>query len=107
MKWAEQITLGESLEKEGTAYWQQQVEQGEVNLRLRIITLAANGVDYLDIRPALGWAHRSAELADPLIVGMAKGKKEALELVRSLVEQCYRETGHADVRAYLLQRSGK
>ena len=37
----------------------------------------------------------------PYIVGIASGRIEAIELVRSMVQEAYDHTGSGDVRAYL------
>ena len=39
----------------------------------------------------------------PYIVGIASGRIEAIELVRSMVQEAYDHTGSGDVRAYLFQ----
>ena len=38
------------------------------------------------------------------IIGLAKGYAEALELVRSIIEEVYQNTGDADVKSYLRGR---
>ena len=35
------------------------------------------------------------------IIGLAKGYAEALELVRSIIEEVYQNTGDVDVKSYL------
>ena len=37
----------------------------------------------------------------PYIIGIASGRIEAIELVRSMVQEAYDHTGSGDVRAYL------
>ncbi len=37
----------------------------------------------------------------PLIIGIAKGRNEAIDLVRMIVEECYLTNGNADVISYL------
>ena len=43
---------------------------------------------------------------DVFVVGLAKGYLQALELVRELIDQVFRETGDADVRQYIWKRQG-
>ena len=38
------------------------------------------------------------------IIGLAKGYAEALELVRSIIEEVYQNTGDVDVKSYLRGR---
>jgi len=40
----------------------------------------------------------------PKIIGMAKGKEEALEMVRSLIDEMYRETGNFATAEYIENR---
>ena len=45
---------------------------------------------------------------DPMVLGVAKGKSEALELVRQMTEEAYGRFGRPDLRAYvrLLKEGG-
>ena len=40
-------------------------------------------------------------LHPPFIIGIARGRREATELVRQIVQEAYEHTGSGDVRAYL------
>ena len=56
------------------------------------------------IIPAAMLIQRSFYGICPKIIGMAKGKEEALEMVRSLIDEMYRETGTFATAEYIENR---
>ena len=54
--------------------------------------------------PAVTLVQRGARAICPLIIGMAKGKDEAIQMVRDVVEQVYKETGDFKIKEYLKNR---
>ena len=54
----------------------------------------------MDIIPAAMLLQKSFYGICPKIIGMANGKDEALEMVRSLIEEIYTETGTFQVAEY-------
>lgn len=43
----------------------------------------------------------------PLVIGIAHSYETAVELVRQIAEECYRQNGDADLKRYLAQRTEK
>ena len=58
----------------------------------------------MDIIPAAMLIQKSFYGICPKIIGMAKGKEEALEMVRSLIDEMYRETGTFATAEYIENR---
>ena len=71
---------------------------------LYLITMSKNPDNMLEIVLQREVLQKGYPNKDMRIVGLAKGKKEAIALVQSIVEESLRETGSADVREYLNQR---
>ena len=77
------------------------ISQGAGVVDVYLITLAANHRDQLDIFPANELMQKARRKNCPVIVGLACGYWEALELVEAMVQQTYRETATGNVRQWL------
>ncbi len=71
------------------------------------MTLAANPVNLLEMYPEDAVVQPYFLQSDLVVVGLAIGKSEADELIRSTIEKIYAETGGLDVRAYFGEDSGQ
>jgi hypothetical protein len=70
-------------------------------VNIYLITLAANGQDLLDILDSAFLQQKAVRRTLPMIVGLAKGYEEAVELVRQIVEETYTQRGDCKVPLYL------
>ncbi len=70
-----------------------------------LIALASNPENLFDIFHAAHLKERGFYRRDLFIVGIASGYEEALEMVRRMIEDIYRETGSFRVREYFGQSS--
>ncbi|MDD3794842.1 MAG: hypothetical protein PHE06_02500 [Lachnospiraceae bacterium] len=77
------------------------VEQKKMLTNIYLITLAANPENQLDIMPAGSLHFPYLERSCPLIIGIAAGYEEALELVGTIVTEVYQQTGDVRIRDYL------
>ncbi len=70
-----------------------------------LIALPSNPSNILDMYPAnvLLQTHFKDKkaLEDIYIVGIAKGCREALELIQNIIDDVYRNTGNFDISGYL------
>ena len=69
-----------------------------------IVTLSDNPGNILEILPAVTLVQRGARAICPLIIGMAKGKDEAIDLAVDIVKNIYGETGAFQVKEYFKNR---
>lgn len=83
------------------------INQGAGVIDVYLITLASNSRDQLDIFSANELLQKSRRKNCPVIVGLACGYWEALELVTRMTEQTYRATGTGAVRKWLEEQMGK
>ncbi len=99
MRWNERLYFGVSLEGKEEEI-KRSVEEGTASRSLRLIMPAGNGTDQLDIRRA------SDDLPeDALLFGAAKGRRECIELIVRITQDCVETTGGADLLAFLTGRS--
>lgn len=83
------------------------ISQGAGVIDVYLITLAANCRDQLDVFSANELLQKIRRKNCPVIVGLACGYWEALELVETMVRQTYQETGTGNVRKWLEEQIGK
>lgn len=100
MKWYKDLYLGESL----MSSWQKvirSIKAGKFLPDVYVIAFASNPENMLDIIPSRELL-QSAYPKDALrIIGVARGKKEAIALVQQIVEETYAKTGDVQIRQYL------
>lgn len=78
--------------------------QGKPVPSIYLITLSENPHNQLEILPALTLVQETAARICPEIVGIAKGKEEALELITDMVQTIYEETGELNIKEYWKNR---
>lgn len=104
MKWYEDLYVGDSIAgKANRIKWKINHHAGTVSIY--VIAFASNRQNLLDIIPAWELMQKSYPGKKEMqIIGLAKGYVEALELVRSIIEEVYQNTGDVDVKSYLRGR---
>lgn len=70
-----------------------------------LVTLASNGIDYFDIYPAWVLLQPFYKKQDLKVVGVARSREEAIEVVRRIVQEVYDATGRVDVRRYFSEEA--
>lgn len=83
------------------------INQGIGVIDVYLITLASNSRDQLDIFSANELLQKPRRRNCPVIIGLACGYWEALELVEELVRRTYMETGTGEVRKWLQRQIGE
>lgn len=104
MKWYKGLYLGEKA-KEDKYKILGKVIKSRFQADTFLIMLPSNSENVLDILPAsyLNQPHFKNKFYknELYVVGIAKGRDEALELVRSIVDEVYQATGSFDISGYL------
>lgn len=102
LKWQENFLTGESVKDPEKI--KKKLNSGKPVPGIYLLTLSENPVNLMDIIPAVMLIQKSFYGICPKIIGMAKGKEEALEMVRSLIDEMYRETGTFATAEYIENR---
>ena len=100
--WQENFLTGESVKNPNKI--KKKLNNGKLVPGIYLLTLSENPVNLMDIIPAAMLIQKSFYGICPKIIGMAKGKEEALEMVRSLIDEMYRETGNFATAEYIENR---
>ncbi len=99
IRWADKLYLGDSI-KGRKAKVMKAIEAGKLAFSVYCITYAVNPENLLDIINANELSFSYYQKQEMHIVGLAGSKSEALELVRNMIEEMYRETEGFLVREY-------
>ena len=102
LKWHRNLYTGEGVK--APLRIRKKIENGKFVHGIYLLTLSNNPANVMEIVPAAMLMQRSYVGICPLVIGMAKGKDEALELVRSIIEEVYGATGSFSVSEYLENR---
>lgn len=103
MIWYDKLYVGESIvHKTKKIKWKIMHNAGQIGIY--VITLASNRQNLLDIIPSYELMQRGYPKRDMVIVGLAKGYDEAVEVAASIVDEVYRNTGTFAVRTYLAEK---
>lgn len=103
MIWYDKLYVGESIvHKTKKIKWKIMHNAGLIGIY--VITLASNRQNLLDIIPSYELMQRGYPKREMVIVGLAKGYDEAVEVAASIVDEVYRNTGTFAVRTYLAEK---
>ena len=102
LKWMKNYYIGDGVKNPTRV--RARITAGKCVPDIYIVTLSDNPGNILEILPAVTLVQRGARAICPLIIGMAKGKDEAIQMVRDVVEQVYKETGDFKIKEYLKNR---
>lgn len=80
------------------------VHNGKVVPNLYLIAFSNHADNMLDLIPEWEALQKIYQTEALRVVGIANGKKEAMRIVQSIVEESLRETASADVRTFLKQK---
>lgn len=103
MKWYSRLYVSENAKKKQKKIIRKlNTNAGMLNVYL--ITLASNGVDLFDIISSAHLQQKPVRRNLPMIVGIACGYNEAVELSVQIVQETIESTGGVNVRQYLSEK---
>ena len=103
MRYYRHLYLMEGLEKNKEKIIRK-LEEDKFQPNIHIITLAQNDANHLESQNSIVLLQPSFPKDDFLVVGIAKGYDDAVELVELITQEVYNETRGADIRAYILKK---
>ena len=102
LKWREDYYVGEGIKDAAKA--RTRIDAGRMAFGVYLVTLSENPGNLLEIVPSYMLIQKSYYARCPEIVGMAKGKDEAIDLAVDIVKNIYGETGAFQVKEYFKNR---
>ena len=100
MKWYKDLFLGETVAPDVKKYIKR-ITNSQLTPNVYVIAFASNPLNLLDIIPSWELIQKGYPNEQIRIIGLANGKKEAIELVRQIVDETYQVTGDVKVKEYL------
>lgn len=103
MKWYRKLYMGDTARTQKYKMFGY-IRKNRFSMNTYLIALSNHPDNLLDIFSAnvLKQPHfKKKQTGDMYIVGLAKGRDEALEVVRQIIDDVYTNTGGFDIRKYL------
>jgi len=97
--WNKKLYLGEGVKK-GYKKVIYKIEEGKPTFGIYCIMFASNDENLFDIIPVMEFFYPVYEHRDIHILGLAKGKGEAIEVAKDMIMEVYNKTGEFKVREY-------
>lgn len=99
--WSKKLYFGKGVEKNSRKIMKR-IEKHKLTKDIYCITFASNKDNLFDIVKASEFKFPHYEKVDIHIVGLSKGKEEAEDLLKTMIEEVYRETDGFAVRDYFI-----
>ena len=103
MNWYQNLYTGKTAEKKKEKIIQE-MEQEIYKGNTYLITLAANPQNNLEIISIHQFRFPYIRRNCPMILGIASGRAEAMEVVQKIVDEVYSVTGNVKIREYYEQK---
>lgn len=100
IKWYKSLYLGESI-KDKSRQLKFYITYGKKKKGAYCIALACNGSDLLEIYRSEELSKKIYKEQELMVIGLAGGREEAFEVVRTIVDEVYHATGGFDIPGYL------
>lgn len=82
----------------------EKIDQGKLTPDIYVLTLSENPGNLLEMVSSVTLMQRWMRELCPPVIGIAKGKDGAIELVTNILLEVYRETGEFQVKDYIENR---
>ena len=102
LKFAQNLYLGEGIAPEKLDKLKKRLNKKPLLANVYLITPARNPADQLDIFDARQLVHPRYIYAEFLVLGMASGYEDALQLIERITGECLKARGDCNLREYLL-----
>lgn len=99
IKWHERLYLDKSLQADAKEQMRR-FDAGEGKRSLYLFTLAKNPAEQLDLYCGAMFRRAAAREKELTVVGMAGSREGALELLKEMALDVYRETGDCNLRTF-------
>lgn len=106
MRWYEDLYVGYNLlDKKNQVI--KKIKNGKMQINKYVITLPFNDYDVLDIYPSCVLTQKWYKDSDMVVVGIAEGMEEAMDMVQLIIMDCLNEIGEIKVKKYIMEQMDK
>lgn len=103
MRWYEDLYVGYNL-LDKKRQVMRKIKKGKKQLNTYVITLPQNDYDTLEIYPSNILTQKWYRDSDMVVVGIAQGMEEALDMMQLIVMDCLHDTGEVKVKKYIMSK---
>ncbi|MCI5621502.1 MAG: hypothetical protein MR355_08105 [Lachnospiraceae bacterium] len=103
MHWYDKLYVGESIQK-GADRLRWKIEHRAGTIDIYLLTFPSNRENLLDIIPAVELMQKSYPRKELFVIGMERGRDNAMQMAADILDEVYHETGSFDVRSYILSQ---
>lgn len=103
MRWFKDLYVGYNILTEQNRIVEE-IKRGEFQIAIYVLTLPENDYDVLEIYPSNVLIQKKYKDSDMVVVGIAGGKEEALDMMQLVIMDCYEDTGDVNVKKYILEQ---
>ena len=105
MEWYSKLYIGDRAKPKAEKIIRK-LKRNAGQIDIYLITLAANGQDMLDINHSAYLKLPAVRRNLPMIVGIAKGYDEAVDIVQEMLAETCAQAGNTNIPEYLKQKEG-
>lgn len=102
MRFYDKLYIGDSIKRPELIKWKLRVAAGQFNVYL--IVISNNQDNQLECFHNALLKQRFFRKQKLYVVGIAGSYEEALDLIQSITQDCVRETGRGNIKAFLLNK---
>ena len=102
MRFHSKLYIGESIKHPNRVKWKLRVGAGQ--LHVHVIVISHNQSNQLECFHNALLKQKVFRRQKLLVVGIAGDYTEAFDLIRQITEECVRETGSGNIKAFLLNK---
>lgn len=103
MIWYEDLYVGYSL-LDKKRQIMRKIKKGKTLFNKYVITLPQNDYDTLEIYPSNVLTQKWYLESDIVVVGIAEGKEEAMDMITLIIMDCMEQTGGVKVKDFIMEQ---
>jgi hypothetical protein len=103
MKWYEDLYVGYNLLDKKTKVINQ-IRAGKPMFNKYVLTLPQNDYDTLEIYPSNVLIQKWYRDSDMVVVGIAEGMEEAMDMMQLIIMECFNSRGNVKVKDFILEQ---
>lgn len=103
MRWYNDLYVGYNL-LDKKRQIMRKIKNGKPQFNKYVIALPINDYDVLDIYPSYVLTQKWYKDSDLVIVGIAEGMEEAMDMMQLIIMDCLKDTGDLKVKKYILDK---
>lgn len=103
MVWYEDLYVGYNLlDKKRQIV--RKIKNGKPMFNKYVITLPQNDYDTLEIYPSNVLIQKWYRDSDMVVIGIAEGKEEAMDMMNLIIMECLEQTGNVNVKDFIMEQ---